>query len=115
MSAYRIKRQGEELVKQVLPDSSYTTKNGHDIDWKGIKINIRTRSLSGQIGNAFIFKFANKDNADIFVLVGLSDTGYYFWVLNKKQIKKRKSYYASIKESVPYPDLDKTIKKKYSA
>ena len=109
MSLYRLSRQGEELVFKALSGATWADKNGHDIDWHDLKVSVKTRGASGTIGNtAFTFSHFN-DKDSIYVLVGITKEAHYFWVISSKQLKNKKSFYASIKESVAYPELAETI------
>lgn len=105
MSLYRLSRQGEELVYKALEGAVWSDNNGHDIDWNGIRISVKTRGTSGAIGQtAFVFSHFN-DKKVVYILVGITKSKHYFWVISSKELKAKKSYYASIKESVEYEEL----------
>lgn len=110
MSQYKTKRHGEELVKQALDGAEWSNNNDHDLDWRGIPIAVRVRSKSGMLGNnsfTFSSKFVNPK--PVYVLVGIDDDAQYFWVVPGKEMIKKSSFYGSIKESVPYPELREAI------
>lgn len=110
MSQYKTKREGEELVMQALPDASWSHNNDHDIDWRGIKIAIRVRGKTGKIGDiAFSFSSRFTNPEPVYVLVGIDEDGSYFWVIPGKEMVKKSSFYASMKEAVPYPELKQAI------
>lgn len=95
---------------QGLPDATWSHDNDHDIDWRGIKIAIRVRGKSGKISDtAFSFSSRFTNPEPVYVLVGIHETGSYFWVIAGKEMVKKSSFYASIKESVPYPELRQAI------
>lgn len=111
MSQYRMKRKGEEILMQILDGAKYSNNN-HDIDWRGLKIIVKVRGKAGQLGtSSFTFSFFSKpqNTEAIYILVGLSSEGSYFWVLSGKEVQNKTSYYASIQKSVPYPELKQAI------
>lgn len=110
MNQYKIKRQGEELIMQALPGAKFSTINDHDIDWRGIKISVRVRGYGGKQGNnSFTFASNFRNPEPLYILVGVDNEAHYFWVIPGKEISKKTSYYAKIKESVPYPQLKQVI------
>lgn len=110
MSLYRTSRQGEQLVKDALKGSIWADHNGHDLEWEGIKIDVKTRGAAGRMGNT-AFTFAHfKDQDCVYVLVGIQEDQNFFWVLRSSDVKSRTSYYASLKDCVEYKDLPKAIR-----
>lgn len=113
MSTYRLKRLGEQIVFEKLKGAKWAF-NSHDIDWHNIKVTVKVRGRSGAIGDAFIFTSFGKEDV-IYVLVGIdSDSKKYFWILNRNDLGKKQSYYASIKNSVKIKDVPQIIKFKAS-
>lgn len=95
---------------QALPDAEWSNINDHDIDWRGVKISVRVRGKSGKLGNnsfTFSSRFTNPDC--VYVLVGVDNDASYFWIIPGREMVKKSSYYASIKDSVPYPELKQAI------
>lgn len=115
MSMYRTSRQGEELVKNALAEAQWASSNGYDIDWQGIKINVKARGIAGKMGNsAFTFsRFGNKDCIYVLVAIGEDDI-QYFWVLSAKELENKSSFYASIEKAVRVEEVPDIIKSKHS-
>ena len=112
--------RGEYIVHKLLKGSAWMqiTKfqvNHHDLEWKGIKIGVKTRttltrSSRTHFKKGIIFSIKTEADADILVLVGIFDElkpKFYFWVKKREEVKS--SYYAKFKDSVKKRSLAEEI------
>ena len=112
MSKFNIVAKGQDLVRKILIDSILTngTDSTHnppfDFVWQGINIKVKTRTQSGFMGSkAFMFgSFFPVDNI-IYICVAIpKNEEPLFWIVNSKELDKRKVYYGKIENALKNPE-----------
>jgi len=114
MSTHAIARLGEQIIFDLLPNSTWKNplkESGeyYDILWENIKINVKTSGFRLKNGFQVGISASQTGKRDvIYVIVGLEKEKKYFWVMLPPKVS---SNYLKIKDSIAIKDLQKIIKK----
>lgn len=109
--AIDIGRVGEQIVKDLLPRSKWLNQAWDnckfwDLEWKGLKIDVKTTTVKSKRGKAFKFGTLITNKEVIYIFVGIDGLKNYFWVSQGKSTRWKK-----IINSVPNlrKELDKIL------
>jgi hypothetical protein len=121
MDTHKIAHIGEKIVFDLLPGANWVNQERdtafpYDIKWRGIYIDVKTRTGYGMnIGInkksfEFTYIYPKLDNL-VLVFVGIDfEKNVYFWVRNVKEVKR--GFYASTKTSIKKQEVREMIKLK---
>ena len=118
MDSNKIGYIGEQRVVDLLAGSRWlgleelNQGSHHDIDWEGIKIEVKTSvsPFTSKDGKPmFNFTVSGHNDCDVYVFLGRTEEKDYFWVEPKEAVKS--GYYGKLDNTVTSDNLEKEIKK----
>ena len=101
MNNILIGKVGEKIVRDLLPKSIWLNElwekcQSWDLEWRGLKIDVKTTTNKSKRGKAFKFGSQILDKNVVYVFVGIDGLKNYFWISQGKSVRWKK-----IKDSVP--------------